>query len=52
LLAFGEKEFLAVLPMARSEAFFNKRLGLEKLIKEHLSDSRQGLNKWFTLLRG
>ncbi len=25
------------------------RLGLEKLIEEHLSDSRQGLNKQFTL---
>jgi hypothetical protein len=25
------------------------RLGLEKLIEEHLSDSRQGLNKRFTL---
>jgi hypothetical protein len=24
-------------------------LGLEKLIEEHLSDSRQGLNKQFTL---
>src|SRR6266481_2514805 len=26
-----------------------ERLGLEKLIEEHLSDSRQGLNKQFTL---
>jgi hypothetical protein len=25
------------------------RLGLEKLIEEHLSDSRQGVNKQFTL---
>jgi hypothetical protein len=28
---------------------WDERLGLEKLIKEHLSDSRQGLNKQFTL---
>ena len=28
---------------------FDERLGLEKLIEEHLSDSRQGLNKQFTL---
>ncbi len=27
----------------------DERLGLEKLIEEHLSDSRQGLNKQFTL---
>jgi DDE family transposase len=27
----------------------DERLGLEKLIEEHLSDSRQGLNKPFTL---
>jgi len=27
----------------------DERLGLEKLIDEHLSDSRQGLNKQFTL---
>ncbi len=27
----------------------DERLGLEKLIGEHLSDSRQGLNKQFTL---
>jgi len=27
----------------------DERLGLEKLIAEHLSDSRQGLNKQFTL---
>jgi hypothetical protein len=27
----------------------DQRLGLEKLIEEHLSDSRQGLNKQFTL---
>jgi hypothetical protein len=26
LLAFGEEEFLAALPMAASEAFFNKLL--------------------------
>jgi hypothetical protein len=26
----------------------DERLGLEKLIEEHLSDSRQGLNKQFT----
>ena len=28
----------------------DERLGLEKLIEEHLSDSRQGLNKQFTLV--
>ena len=28
---------------------WDERLGLEKLIEEHLSDSRQGLNKQFTL---
>src|SRR6266513_3874401 len=27
----------------------DERLGLEKLIEEHLSDSRQGLNRQFTL---
>jgi Transposase DDE domain group 1 len=27
----------------------DERLGLEQLIEEHLSDSRQGLNKQFTL---
>jgi DDE family transposase len=27
----------------------DKRLGLEKLIEEHLNDSRQGLNEQFTL---
>jgi len=27
----------------------DERLGLEKLIEEHLSDSRQGLNKQFSL---
>ena len=27
----------------------DERLGLEKLIEEHLSDSRQGMNKQFTL---
>jgi hypothetical protein len=27
----------------------DERLGLEKLIEEHLSDSREGLNKQFTL---
>jgi hypothetical protein len=27
----------------------DERLGLQKLIEEHLSDSRQGLNKQFTL---
>jgi len=27
----------------------DERLGREKLIEEHLSDSRQGLNKQFTL---
>ena len=27
----------------------DERLGLEKLIEEHLSDSRQGLNKQFAL---
>jgi hypothetical protein len=27
----------------------DERLGLERLIEEHLSDSRQGLNKQFTL---
>jgi DDE family transposase len=27
----------------------DERLGLEKLIEEHMSDSRQGLNKQFTL---
>ncbi len=27
----------------------DERLGLEKLIEEHLSDSRQGTNKQFTL---
>ena len=27
----------------------DERLGLDKLIKEHLRDSRQGLNKQFTL---
>ena len=28
---------------------FDERLGLEKLIEAHLSDSRQGLNEQFTL---
>ena len=28
---------------------FDKRPGLEKLIEEHLSDVRPGLNKQFTL---
>jgi hypothetical protein len=27
----------------------DERLGFEKLIQEHISDSRQGLNKQFTL---
>jgi hypothetical protein len=27
----------------------DERLGLEELIEEHLSDSRQGLNKQFTV---
>ena len=27
----------------------NERLGLEELIEEHLSDSRQGFNKQFTM---
>ena len=27
----------------------DERLGLEKLIEEHLSDSREGLNKQFTV---
>jgi hypothetical protein len=30
----------------------DERLGLERLIEEQLSDSRQGLNKQFTLAEG